>query len=67
MKTRLKLKTGTYDTFVLGQIKIGWFYETVTSVEVLYSRDVLECKRIAKERLQAYLEAGFDKNGVIEL
>lgn len=67
MKTRLKLKTGPYDTSVLGQIKIGWFYETVTTVDVGYSRDVLECKRIAKERLQAYVEAGFDKNGVIDL
>lgn len=71
MKQRLKLKMkcrGAYqDTHVEGQIKLGFFWETVVTVSVTSGRDAQEAVRLAKERLAAYVAAGFDDNGVINL
>lgn len=71
MKQRLKLKMkgqGAYqETFIQGQIKLGFFWETVITVPIAGSRDAEEGVRIAKQRLQAYTTAGFDDKGVIEL
>lgn len=70
VKTRLKIKTEgcTYlQTYVQGQVKIGLFYKTIVSIEVGYSRDITECKRIVTEHLRKFVEAGFNSEGVIDL
>lgn len=70
LKTRLKIGTrGIIDveTYVLGQIKVGLFYKTIVSLPVTYSRDVIETKKIVVERLQKFVTAGFNSEGVIEL
>lgn len=70
LKTRLKIETrNSYETetYIQGQIKVGMFYKTVVSLQVTYSRDVIETKAIVTERLKKFVEAGFNSEGVIDL
>lgn len=72
MKSRIKVEVKGFGSnhrcTVLGQVKIGFFYETICQREVVNggaSLDVIIAR--AKEAIDAFKAAGFDENGVIEL
>lgn len=52
---------------VLGQVKIGFFYETVYQRLVGNSTNIDETIKLAKDAIARYKAAGFDENGVIEV
>lgn len=52
---------------VLGQVKIGFFYETVYQRQMSNTTNMDETIALAKEAIARYKAAGFDEQGVIEL
>lgn len=70
MKSRLKMQfTGGRhpEVYVLAQVKVNFFWETIAKVEVAGGRDVHAAKELATARLNSYTTSGFGENGVIEL
>lgn len=72
LKSRVKVEVKGFGhnhrCTVVGQVKIGFFYETIYQREVINggtSIDVIITK--AKEAIAAFKAAGFDENGVIAL
>lgn len=71
-KSRIKIKvTGFGDNHrctVLGQVKIGFFYETVFQRDLVSGgRPINEVVNKAKDAVADFLGAGFNDEGVIEL
>ena len=71
MQKRLKLRISgrgySAETFIEAQVKINYFWETVACIPVTSGRDAVEAKRLATERLDKFLAAGFDDKGEINL
>jgi len=72
MKSRVKLKvTGFGDNHrctVLGQVKIGFFYETIYQRELTSGGNNIDVLiQRAKDAIAAFKSAGFNEEGVIDL
>jgi hypothetical protein len=70
MQSRLKMQFtgGRYpEVFVLAQIKVNFFWETIYKIEVAGGRDINAAKLLATDKLQAYVHSGFGEKGVIDL
>lgn len=72
LKSRVKVQVkgfgDNHRCTVLGQVKIGFFYETIYQREVVNggtSIDTIIAR--AKEAIAAFKAAGFNEEGVIEL
>lgn len=71
-KSRVKVQVKGFGNFhrciVLGQVKIGFFYETVYQCEVINGGAAIDqIITKAKGAIAAFKAAGFDEKGVIEL
>lgn len=72
LKSRVKVKiTGFGDNHrctILGQVKIGFFYETVYQRELTAGGNNIEVLiQRAKDVISAFKNAGFNEEGVIDL
>lgn len=72
MKSRVKVKiTGfglSHQCVVLGQVKIGFFYETIYQGELRAGGHPIDTLiQRAKDHIEAFKAVGFDENGEIEL
>lgn len=72
IKSRVKVQVKgfghNHSCVVLGQVKIGFFYETIFQRElVVGGRSIEQVIEQAKDATAAFKAAGFDENGVINL
>lgn len=72
VKSRVKVQVkgfgSNHQCVVLGQVKIGFFYETIYQREVIRGGAQIDSIiQQAKDAIAAYKAAGFDVNGEIEV
>lgn len=72
LKSRVKVQVkgfgSNHQCVILGQVKIGFFYETVYQREVVRGGTQIDVIiQQAKEAIAAFKAAGFNEDGVIEL
>lgn len=71
MKSRVKVKvTGFGDNHrctVLGQVKIGFFYETIYQRELLNGNTIGYLIDQAKMKIEQFKASGLDENGELEV
>jgi len=71
VKSRVKVEVKgfghNHTCTVLGQVKIGFFYETVYRRVIGNTTSMSETVTLAKEAIERFKEAGFNEQGVIEL
>lgn len=72
LKSRVKVQVKgfgqNHQCIILGQVKIGFFYETVYQAEMRAGGHPIDTLiQRAKDHIAAFKAAGFNEEGVIEL
>lgn len=67
MKARVKVYVVSGYVLIKAQVKQGFFWNTLQDFQVRYARDEAYCIEQAKQRIQRFVDAGFDGKGVIEV